>query len=214
MNKKLLKSNWVYFILGIFIGLVIVLFAKPEVSQNNKVLPKVIEPDFKFYVVKKVIDGDTLRLEDGRQVRLLGVDTPESKHSEVPVQAFSKEAYEFSRQMVEGFEVRLEYDVEETDKYGRTLAYVYLRDGRMLNIEILKRGYAYVLRRFPFKKKAEFLYIQDQARQEHRGLWSYNLSSGRLALIAEKFEQLSEEGKSQFDIELDKLIEKYPKQEE
>jgi len=70
------------------------------------------------------------------------------------------------------------------------------------------------LRRFPFKKKAEFLYIQDQARQEHRGLWSYNLSSGRLALIAEKFEQLSEEGKCQFDIELDKLIKKYPKQEE
>ncbi len=212
MNIKLLKSNWFYLILGIAAGLVVLQFSKPELPQSNKA--KAIEPDFSYYKVEKVIDGDTLRLEDGRLVRLLGVDTPESKHSEVPVQLFSKEAYEFSRQMVEGFKVRLEYDVEPTDKYGRTLAYVYLEDGRMLNEELLKRGYAYVLRYYPFKKKAEFLIIQEKAREEQRGLWSYNLSSGRLAIIAEKFNQLSEEGKRQFDIKLDKLIDKYPKKEE
>jgi micrococcal nuclease len=214
MNARLLKSNWIYFTLGILMGLVIILFYKPATTKNESTKIGVPQPDFSFYVVEKVIDGDTLRLEDGRQVRLLGVDTPESKHAQVPVQVFSQEAYEFSKQMTEGFEVRLEYDAEATDKYGRVLAYVYLRDGRMLNEELLKRGYAYVLRRFPFKKKREFLYIQDIARQEQRGLWSYNLTSGRLTLIAEKFDQLSEEGKREFDIELDKLIEKYPKQEE
>ncbi len=212
MIIKLLKSNWFYLVLGMSIGLIILLFSKPETPAPR--CKKPIEPDYSYYKVERVIDGDTLRLEDGRQVRLLGVDTPESKHSEVPVQVFSKEAYEFSRQMVEGFEVRLERDVEPTDKYGRTLAYIYLEDGRMLNEELLKRGYAYVLRYYPFKKKADFLKIQDKARQEQRGLWSYNLSLGRLAIIAEKFDQLSEVGKRQFDVELDKLIDKYPKKEE
>ena len=212
MIIKLLKSSWFYFVLGVSIGLILLLFSKSETPAPR--CKKPIEPDYSYYMVERVIDGDTLRLEDGRQVRLLGVDTPESKHSEVPVQVFSKEAYEFSRQMVEGFKVRLECDVEPTDKYGRTLAYIYLEDGRMLNEELLKRGYAYVLRYYPFKKKADFLKIQDKARQEQRGLWSYNLSLGRLAIIAEKFDQLSEVGKRQFDVELDKLIDKYPKKEE
>lgn len=170
--------------------------------------------DYRYYTAEKVIDGDTLRLEDGRTVRLIGIDTPESKHAEVPVQVFSKEAFEFARQMAEGFEVRLGHDRERTDKYGRTLAYVYLRDGRMLNEELLKRGYAYVLRRFPFSKEREFLNIQKQARKEQRGLWAYNLSYARLALIADRFEKLSDEGKRQFDRELDKLSRQYPQEEE
>jgi micrococcal nuclease len=205
---KLLKNNWVYLILGVISGLIIVLISRSEIPQTKQTL----DIDYNYYRVERVIDGDTLRLDDGRQVRLLGIDTPESKHSEVPVQIFSKEAADFSRQMVEGFEVRLEYDVDPRDKYNRTLAYVYLKDGRMLNEELLKRGYAYVLRRFPFRKEKEFLEIQAQAREEQRGLWSYNLSYARLALIADRFEQLSDAGKYQFDIELDKLIKKYPKE--
>jgi micrococcal nuclease len=60
--------------------------------------------------VKRVIDGDTLLLAKGEYVRLIGVDTPETKHPQKPVEYFGKEAYQFTKRMVEGKEVRLEYD--------------------------------------------------------------------------------------------------------
>src|SRR4030042_6833798 len=78
--------------------------------------------------VKRVIDGDTLLLTNGERVRLIGVDTPETKHPKKPVERFGKEAYLFTKEMVEGKEVRLEFDQQRKDRYGRLLAYVYLTD--------------------------------------------------------------------------------------
>jgi micrococcal nuclease len=60
--------------------------------------------------VERVIDGDTLFLANSEYVRLIGVDTPETKHPQKPVEYFGKEAYEFAKRMVQGKEVRLEYD--------------------------------------------------------------------------------------------------------
>src|SRR4030066_595806 len=80
----------------------------------------------------RVIDGDTIVVTIGGQeekVRLIGVDTPETVHPNKPVEYFGKEASEFTRRMVEGKQVSLEYDWQRKDKYGRTLAYVYLKDG-------------------------------------------------------------------------------------
>ncbi len=88
--------------------------------------------------VKRVIDGDTLLLANGERVRLIGVDTPETKHPQKPVQRFGKEAYLFTKKMVEGKQVRLEYDWQRRDKYDRLLGYVYLSDGTFLNAEIIK----------------------------------------------------------------------------
>lgn len=209
--KRLKFKNSIlsYFLGGITIGLLILVFlVKPEPEKEDEVF----EAEEKEYKVEKVIDGDTIRLSDGRNVRLIGVDTPETHHPEIPVQVFAEEASEFTKQLCEGFFVKLEYDIEREDKYNRTLAYVYLDDGRMVNEELIKRGYAYVLRRFPFKRKEEFLILQDKARSEGRGLWSYNLSNARLANITERFDGLSEEGKERFDKELDKLLDKYPKE--
>ena len=73
------------------------------------------------YIVKKVIDGDTLLLTNGEYVRLIGVDTPETKHPEKPVEYFGKEACQFTKGMVEGKKVRLEYDQTRRDRYGRIL---------------------------------------------------------------------------------------------
>ena len=72
------------------------------------------------------MDGDTLLLNSGGTVRLIGVDTPETKHPEKPVEYFAEEAYRFTKQMVEGKEVRLEFDQTRRDRYGRIFAYVYL----------------------------------------------------------------------------------------
>ena len=74
------------------------------------------------YKVERVVNGDTLLLTNGERVRLIGVDTPETKHPEKPVEYFGKEACQFTRGMVEGKEVRLEYDQTRRDKYNRILA--------------------------------------------------------------------------------------------
>jgi endonuclease YncB( thermonuclease family) len=69
--------------------------------------------------VRRVIDGDTLTLENGEDVRLIGVDTPETKHPKKPVERFGKEAAAFTKRLVEGQEVQLEYNQQRKDKYGR-----------------------------------------------------------------------------------------------
>ncbi len=71
---------------------------------------------------------------------MIGVDTPETKHPEKPVEYFGKEASLFTQRMVEGKEVRLEYDQTRRDRYNRILAYVYLMDGTFLNAEIIRRA--------------------------------------------------------------------------
>jgi micrococcal nuclease len=118
-----------------------------------------------------VIDGDTIELDGGERVRLIGVDTPETVDPRRPVEYFGKEASSFTRGLVQGKTVRLEFDQETIDSYGRTLAYVYLEDGTLLNAEIIRRGYGHAYTRFPFRYQGEFLALERQARAEDRGLW-------------------------------------------
>ncbi len=127
-----------------------------------------------FFLCTRVIDGDTIVVDiNGKQerVRLIGVDTPETVHPEKPVEYFGKEASEFTKRMVEGKKVRLEYDWQDRDKYGRLLAYVYLTDGTFLNAEIIKQGYGFAYTRFPFKYLEEFRGYEREARENGRGLW-------------------------------------------
>lgn len=123
-----------------------------------------------------MVDGDTLVLDGNEKVRLIGVDTPETVHPQKPVEYFGKEASAFTRRMVEGKKVSLEYDWERQDKYGRTLAYVYLQDGKFLNAEIIKQGYGFAYTRFPFKYLEEFRSYEKQARERERGLWGKSRS--------------------------------------
>ena len=120
----------------------------------------------------RVIYGDTIVLDGNEKVRFIGVDTPETKDPRKPVQYFGKEAYEFTKGLVEGNKVRLEYDQNRIDKYGRTLAYVFLEDGIFLNAEIIKQGYGFAYTRFPFKYLEEFRQYEKEARENERGLWA------------------------------------------
>lgn len=120
----------------------------------------------------RVIDGDTIELEGGERVRLIGVDTPESVDPRRPVEYFGKEAASFTRRQVQSKTVRLEFDQETVDRYGRTLAYVYLEDGSLLNAEIIRQGYGHAYTRFPFRYQSEFLAYEREARAEGRGLWA------------------------------------------
>jgi micrococcal nuclease len=112
-----------------------------------------------------------VQLSNGEEVRLIGVDTPETKHPQTPVQPFGKEANACTKQLAEGQEVRLEFDVQWRDPYRRLLAYVYIRD-TILNAELVRQGSAQVAT-FPPKMKDQelFLKLQRAAREAKRALW-------------------------------------------
>ena len=122
-------------------------------------------------VVERVVDGDTLALDGGEKIRLIGVDTPESVDPRRPVERFGKEASAFTRRMAEGQRVRLEFGDEPRDRYGRTLAFVWLEDGTFLNAEIIRQGYGHAYTRFPFRYADEFRALEREARENRRGLW-------------------------------------------
>jgi micrococcal nuclease len=121
--------------------------------------------------VTRVVDGDTIILNGNERVRLIGVDTPETVHPQEPVEYYGTEASAFTKRLCEGKSVRLEYDWQKQDKYGRTLAYVYLEDGTFLNAEIIKQGYGHAYTRFPFKHLEEFRGYEREARENGKGLW-------------------------------------------
>jgi len=122
-------------------------------------------------LVERVVDGDTIIVEGVGRVRLIGVDTPETVHPNRPVEFFGKEASAFTKGLLEGKRVRLEYDQERQDRYGRTLAYVYLSDGTFVNAEIIRRGYGHAYTRFPFRHMEAFRQYEREARDNRRGLW-------------------------------------------
>ena len=119
-----------------------------------------------------VADGDTIILQDGRHVRYIGIDTPEIDHKNNHAAPFGIEALSRNRQLVEGWRLRLVYDREEKDRYGRTLAYVYRSNGLFVNAELLKEGLAYVLHRFPNDRWGKILLsAQREAMEKHVGIW-------------------------------------------
>ncbi len=135
--------------------------------------------------VTRAVDGDTLVLSDGERVRLIGIDTPEMHESQklirdsqrtqqdaATIKALGRRSHEFTAALVEGKRVRLEFDVERRDKYGRLLAYAYLKDGTFVNEEIVRQGFASLMTYPPNVKYADvFLKAYREARESKRGLW-------------------------------------------
>lgn len=139
----------------------------------------------KYFYVNRVIDGDTLKLSNGQKVRLIGVDTPEVHLSAkllrdarragsdaAAIQKMGKRATQFTKDLVAGKQVRLEYDVTKRDKYNRSLAYVYLYDGTFVNARIIEEGFGQVMTIPPNVKYAGyFLKLERAARDSKKGLW-------------------------------------------
>ena len=123
--------------------------------------------------VVRVVDGDTLLLEGDLRVRLLGVDTPETKHPDRPVEHLGPEAAAFTERLVEGKDVRLEFDRERRDRYGRALAYVYVGDV-MLNEALIREGFSRAETGFPYRRDRKRLFrdAEAEARASRRGLWA------------------------------------------
>ena len=125
--------------------------------------------------VKRVVDGDTVELEDGTKVRYIGMDTPETKDPRKPVQCYGQEAAERNRQLVEGKEVRLESDTADKDVYGRLLRYVWVGE-TMINQQLVAEGFARIDTVPPdVKYQPVFLKLEQEARSKNLGLWNKNV---------------------------------------
>ena len=133
-----------------------------------------------FFRIHRVVDGDTFWLINAKgekeKIRFIGIDAPEAKNYGKKVkQYYGKESTNFLTNYLKGKKVRLEYDVQKHDQYGRTLAYVYLEDGTFLNEYLIKNGYAKVVT-FPpnVKYHRQFVIAERYARQHQLGMWRNN----------------------------------------
>lgn len=129
-----------------------------------------------LYHVTEFVDGDTIKVNmngSPETLRLIGVDTPETHDPRKAVQCFGQAAAGFTKQFIGASSVRLAADPTNTnrDRYNRLLRYVYLPDGKLLNAEIIKKGYGFAYTAFPFEKLDEFRAYERQARDHHLGLW-------------------------------------------
>lgn len=143
-----------------------------------------------FYEVTKVSDGDTFevfRYGKKEKIRLIGVDTPETKLNEknyklskkhdINVDSlvrWGKNASSFLKQtLAPGTKVRLEFDKDSTDQYKRTLAYAYFQDGRMINRVIAESGYCFAVFYSPnYKYRSELEKAVENAKEKGLGIWS------------------------------------------
>lgn len=134
-------------------------------------------------VVEWIYDGDTLKVNGVGKVRLIGIDTPEKDETprdqsftrlgakQRQLRPIGQAALRFNIALLKGKTVRLGFDGPRQDRHDRTLAYVYLPDGRLLNRLLLEQGYAIVYRRFDFQHKDDFLRAEAAAQAAQIGLW-------------------------------------------
>lgn len=144
---------------------------KKEFSQTAKKLNSNVTSE-EEYLVKRVIDGDTIELEGGQRVRYIGINTPETSDPRKGRECFGQEAKEENKKLVEGKKVRLEKDISETDQYHRLLRYIYIQD-LFVNEYLVTEGFARVST-FPpdVKFQTVFQKAERKAREQNKGLWS------------------------------------------
>ena len=160
-----------------------------EIADNSK-QTEVLQSDFRiasqkdenststYYTVTKVVDGDTIYVNQGgkiQKIRLIGINTPETVDPRKPVECFGKEASNIAKEWLLGNKVRLGSDPtqDNADRYGRLLRYVTTEDGLFYNLEIIRQGYAYEYTyKYPYKFQKEFKQAQDHAKDNNLGLWA------------------------------------------
>jgi micrococcal nuclease len=126
------------------------------------------------------VDGDTnrVRIPDPpaglgavETLREIGVDTPETVLPSRPVEDFGREASNFTKTRLLNQPVRLAFDWDLRDRYGRLLAYIYTAEGRCFNADLVSEGYGHAYTRFAFQFMDEFRTLEQEARRKGRGLW-------------------------------------------
>ncbi|MDD4202836.1 MAG: thermonuclease family protein, partial [Candidatus Omnitrophica bacterium] len=163
----IIKKTRVYFV---FISMFFIASAfsqtAPKTASQTQYADTVIS------YVKFVYDGDTVLLSNNQKVRYIGIDTPETEHSKKGAQFFSKEATTYNKNLVLNKKVRLEFDIEKRDKYGRLLAYVFV-DDIFVNAKLVEDGFAKVFEFQPnIKYRDLFQRLQKTAQDQKKGMWA------------------------------------------
>jgi endonuclease YncB( thermonuclease family) len=137
--------------------------------------------------VRWVDDGDTIVVAGGERVRYLGINTPEVAHKDKPGEPFGDAAKAFNKKLVQGRWINLELAEPQRDHYGRLLAYVFLADGTFVNGELVRLGYAHLLRRQPkLRYWKQLLELQRQALKMKKGMWSLPVANPEKFYIGNK----------------------------
>ncbi len=131
-----------------------------------------IKAGYGFYRVKSVYDGDTVVLEDGQKIRLLGINTPEVQHRDKLADAGGEEAKQWLIDKLKDAKVRVETDVEKTDSYGRTLGYLFTENKEHINVLLAAAGLAQVSIWPPnLKYVTDLVNAGQQAEAARLGIW-------------------------------------------
>ncbi|MEE9397802.1 MAG: thermonuclease family protein [Methylococcales bacterium] len=132
-----------------------------------------IQPNYRYGIVKKVYDGDTVVMEDGEKIRLLGINTPEIESSRRMGEPGGEEAKHWLQNKLNGRKVRIVHDVVKRDKYDRLLAHLFLGNGVHVNVALAKEGLATVNFHPPNLQYAnDLLAAQRHAKAKKLGLWA------------------------------------------
>ncbi len=157
------------------------LFKDASKLEDSKVLNSY---NLRAVELKKVIDGDTVELGDGRKVRMLGIDAPETEHSprakhRGTADCFAKESTDYLKKLLSSKKLYLYLEPSKNshDKYGRVLAYIFVKDGAQFqnaNLEMIESGYAYEYsyKGEPYLFQREFKEAQSLAKENKLGLWA------------------------------------------
>ncbi|MBW6440745.1 thermonuclease family protein [Patescibacteria group bacterium] len=182
MNKNFRgnKNYSIVFIVSFFIVVFIYLFSSFLFVDNREPDNLDFNPSQNdFFKIVKVIDGDTIIVRvsgEDETIRLIGINTPEIVDPRRPVECFGMEASNKAKEMLSGKFIRLEKDslVDDKDKYGRSLRYVFFEDGTNFGKIIIQEGYAYEYsyENKIYKYQEEFQQAEDSARKNKRGLWA------------------------------------------
>ncbi len=149
----------------------------PSSSDDKK---RIATESAKIYDVTFVFDGDTIEAGDDKvklRVRLIGIDAPEIAYENKKAECYGPESKQKMKELVFGKHVTLSQDPSQNDRdsYGRSLRYVYLPDGTLVNKLMIDMGYAYEYTYMtPYTFRDKFVAAQDQARKNGLGLWSEN----------------------------------------
>jgi endonuclease YncB( thermonuclease family) len=128
-------------------------------------------------VVSHVVDGDTVILEGGEKIRLIGINAPEQETDQKSAEPYALEARLALSELVENIEVKVIPGTEIYDRYGRTLAYLELRDGTDIQEKLISRGYAVVIAFPPNIERIErYLKVESAARSQYAGIWESSKS--------------------------------------
>ena len=138
----------------------------------------------KWYTVAKAVSGDTVRLDSGAEVRYTSVRAPDLMSPSKDIENYAKESLEFNRSLAEGQQVRVEWGYRIRDRKGRYEGYIWREDGTLLNLEILKQGYAKLAIEPPNLEHAKELRdAAFSARREQKGLWHYEKDRPRNEVV-------------------------------